>query len=81
MRAVLIASLLALAGCGSWSKPGRRRPRQTQMNRHAQPSGLGQSSRLATAPAIAAVDNLTCARVYGYARCSPPGSLEEAKPS
>lgn len=75
MRTISLALLLALAGCGSWSKPGAS---QAQIDADEQGCAVQAAEanppRVVSAPVVPAVDNLECARIYGSAQCSPLGS-------
>lgn len=72
MRAVSFALLLALAGCGSWSKPGAS-PAQAEADEQSCAVRAAETNppRVVNAPVMPSQDNLECARIYGQAQCSP----------
>lgn len=72
MRAISFALLLALAGCGSWTKPGATQAQvDTDANACAVQAAEANPPQIVSAPVIPVADNPECARTYGQAQCSP----------
>lgn len=72
MRAASFALLLALAGCGSWTKPGASQAQANEDQKTcATQAADAHPPQILRAPVIPAADNLDCLRIYGQAQCSP----------
>lgn len=72
MRAATFALLLALAGCGSWIRPGASQAQADDDQKAcAVQAAHAHPPQILRAPVIPTADNLECSRIYGQAQCSP----------